>query len=136
MNYAKDYIGLEWIPYATGPDAYDCWGLVVHCLKAHYGLSVDRFENVLTDDHKGINRAFLEEAKKPYWKEISIPVEGCIVMMTERKRFFHHIGIFTQDRVLHAKDGSNVALESIGRIKQTGIKQMKFYIHDSIISNN
>ena len=133
--WAKQYIGLPWVAYATGPDAYDCWGLVVHCLKEHFGVDVERFLSVITDDHKSIHRAFESEAGKTQWIEIDTPKEGAVVMLSQRTRFFHHIGIYTNGRVLHSRDGANVSLESVGRLKQSGFKQVKFYIHESISSN-
>ena len=134
MHWVISYIGLRWVPYATGPYEFDCWGLVFHCLREHYGVSVERFINVVTDDHKAIHRAFESEAKKPEWISLTEPQEGAVVMMTERDRFFHHIGIYTNGRVLHSRDGANVALESVERIQQNGIKKLKYYIHESIFN--
>tara|TARA_B110000908_G_C10258955_1_gene457674 strand:+ start:522 stop:929 length:408 start_codon:yes stop_codon:yes gene_type:complete len=134
--WAKQYIGIPWVAYATGPDAYDCWGLVVHCLKTHFNIEADRFSGVITDDHKSINRAFESEAGKKQWIEIDEPIEGAVVMLSLKTRFFHHIGIYTNGRVLHSRDGANVSLESISRLKQSGFKQIRYYVHDSILSNS
>lgn len=37
MHWAAQYIGTPWQLGATGPDAYDCWGLVRHVQRQHFG---------------------------------------------------------------------------------------------------
>jgi cell wall-associated NlpC family hydrolase len=37
MHWAAQYIGIPWELGATGPDSFDCWGLVRHVQRTHYG---------------------------------------------------------------------------------------------------
>jgi cell wall-associated NlpC family hydrolase len=36
-HWAFDYIGKPWVVASDGPDAYDCWGLVVAVQRRLYG---------------------------------------------------------------------------------------------------
>jgi cell wall-associated NlpC family hydrolase len=40
-HWASKYIGVPWSPYGTGPDSYNCWGLVSHVLRTHFGVPID-----------------------------------------------------------------------------------------------
>jgi cell wall-associated NlpC family hydrolase len=41
-HWSAGYVGLPWVPGADGPDAFDCWGLVRHVQRAHYGRDLPR----------------------------------------------------------------------------------------------
>lgn len=131
MPWWLNYVGLEWEAYATGPDKYDCWGLVNHCLKTHYGIEVKRYIDIHTDDKKAFHRAVEEQLNMGHWIALDKPKEGCLVLMS-KDRLIHHIGIYVDGGVLHARDGVEVCKESIDKLKTLGFKRFEFCIHDSI----
>lgn len=132
MHWAYEYIGLEWEPYATGPDKYDCWGLVQHCLKSHLGVDVGRYEDVVTDDAAGITDAAADEIATGNWFRLDKPVEGAVVLMSKRT-VFHHIGIYTDGAILHARDGADISLEPLSKLSRMGFQRIEFYIHKSLL---
>lgn len=108
------YIGRPWRAYASGPDAYDCWGLVQQVLSEMHGCEVPRFETVPVDDKRAFHDAFIKEAASGRWVRVPDPQDGCVVMMA-RGRIFHHVGIFTRlngGRILHCAEGRGVCTES------------------------
>lgn len=135
MHWSDSYIGMRWQPYATGDGAFDCWGLVQHCLKQHYGIMLDRYIDILTDDHKAFNQAVFTELSGGQWIKIDKPIDGTVVLMSQN-RLFHHIGLFTDGRVLHSKDGADVCKETLKTLQLTGFKRIEFYIHERIAKSS
>lgn len=126
MHWSVQYLALPWQAYATGPDAFDCWGLVQHCLKTHFNIDVDRYIEVTTDDHKAINQAAFAEIESQRWQRVEVPSEGCVVLLSLNK-CIHHMGIFTNGAVLHARDGADVCHETIDTLKQLGFKRIEYW---------
>lgn len=131
MHWSDQYIGMRWEPYATGGGAFDCWGLVQYCLKNHYGISIERYIDIITDDHKAFGQAVATELAAGCWQKIDQPIDGAVVLMSQHK-LFHHVGLFTDGLVLHAKDGADVCKETLKTLQQTGFKRIEFYIHERI----
>jgi cell wall-associated NlpC family hydrolase len=126
MAWFFHYLGKPWQAYATGPDAFDCWGLVQHCLKTHYSIDVDRYINVTTDNHKAINQAAINEIASQRWQQVNEPQEGCVVLLSVNK-CIHHMGLYTNGGVLHARDGADVCFETIDTLKQLGFKRIEYW---------
>lgn len=135
MHWSDDYLGMRWEPYATGNGAFDCWGLVQHCLDKHYGVRLDRYIDILTYDHKAFSLAVSNEIKKGHWQKIEKPIDGTVVLMSQH-RLFHHIGIFTNGVVLHSKDGADVCRETLKTLQKSGFKRIEFYIHERIAKSS
>lgn len=135
MHWSENYLGMRWEPYATGGGAFDCWGLVQHCLAEHYGIKLNRYIDILTDDHKAFSRAVSSEIQQGHWQKIDQPIDGAVVLMSMHS-LFHHVGIFTNGAVLHSKDGADVCIETIKTLKQTGFKRIEFFIHERIAKSS
>jgi hypothetical protein len=104
-------------------------------LKEHYGIVLDRYIDILTDDHKAFNRAVFSELSGGKWIKLETPTDGAVVLMSQNK-LFHHIGIFTDGVVLHSKDGADVCKETLQTIRLTGFKRIEFYIHERIAKSS
>lgn len=133
MNVA-DYIGLPWCAYATGPDAFDCHGIVWHGLHAYYGVDMSRYREVITDDHDGIHAAISAEKKTGNWVPLEQPQDGCVVLMGSRRRL-HHIGLWVDvngGRCLHSRPGAGVALDRLSQLR-TFAGVIEFWIHRDLL---
>lgn len=161
-HWHMKYIGMPWIAYTNGPDSYDCWGLVQHCLYKYYGVEVPRYAEVVTDDFTSnpINKKFSlnkhgqlerndggnltlstifdsvvdKEIASCAWSIIKDPVDGAVVIMA-RDTMFYHVGIYVAGGVLHSRDGCGVSLESTTKLGHMGFKRIRFYIHNNLVQD-
>lgn len=132
--WAYCYIGLPWRSKAYGPDAYDCWGLVSHCLRAHYGLDMPLHEAVPTGDVLRFSHAVRDHIKTGLWQQQDEPAEGSVVLMA-RGRIYQHIGLYTGGRVLHSHEKTGVCLESLTHLRRGGLAHFQYWIHDRIAAH-
>ncbi|MBV1952702.1 MAG: C40 family peptidase [Cycloclasticus sp.] len=115
--------------YTTGPDKFDCWGLVYHCLRTHYGIELDRFSGVVTDDKSGIDKAVKAELRTGHWTRCQVPVDGAVVLLS-RSSVIHHIGISIRRQILHTREGADVCLESEKTLQGLGFKRIEYFVHE------
>lgn len=133
-HWVSDYIGLPWVAYATGPAAYDCHGLVHKCLGDHYGISVDRYAQVITNDYAAIDSAVKAEQETGNWVQVSDPVDGAIVLMGSLKKW-NHIGLWVDvngGRCLHSRDGVGVGLDRLESLHDIAAR-VEFWIHKDLL---
>lgn len=131
-RWHEQYLGLPWRAHATGPDAYDCWGLVVHCLREHFGVVVGRHAGVVSGDHRAMQGAIDREVIAGLWP-VTAAQEGSVVLMS-RRRVFHHIGLFVAGGVLHARDGADICHESIVNIQRSGVQRFEIRTHARLLA--
>ena len=108
MICLSDYVGLPYRKGARGPDAYDCWGLVMHFYAHELGLVLPDFS--YTPDRAGYMGAV--ERGLEIFKKVDAPSMYDIVLLKIVGRPYH-TGLYvkekTGDRILHAyreRDGS------------------------------
>jgi cell wall-associated NlpC family hydrolase len=131
VSWPAGFLGIPWEPYATGPDRFDCWGLVYHCLRVYYGLELDRFAAIKTDDKAGINAVVSEELKTGCWSMVDEPEDGAVVLMSQRS-IIHHVGLAVNGKILHTRAGVDVCLESERTLRLQGFKRIEYYVHDRV----
>ena len=125
---AKDYIGLPWSPGATGPHAFDCWGLCIDWYQCNLGIDLPIFpirtESVL--NILSVMSGIKEQESSAKWKELSSPEEDCIVAMALSSSF-HHVGVYAENGVLHAYAPSkSIVHQSLSDIRGQ-FKRIGFY---------
>lgn len=133
-HWVADYIGLPWRAYATGPDAYDCHGLVWHCLSRHYGVDMSRYREVITNDYRAISQVVKSEQQTGCWQQLDQPQDGAIVLIGTL-RTWHHIGLWVEvngGRCLHSHQGLGVGLDRLGQLTQTTART-EYWIHRSLL---
>jgi len=124
---ASKYVGKPWVMGASGPDAFDCWGLVRHWHKTKFKQVLPDFATK-TIDFIQIARKFRYEEATSDWFEIHHPVEDCIVAMGKGKQVTH-AGVFIGDNlVLHSSsDAKRCVIQSLDQLhRQWGT--IKFYV--------
>lgn len=128
-HWAQQYLRKKWVIGARGPDAFDCWGLVVWCKAQHYGQTLPQYPGVDPKDVAAVAAIAANEQVKTDWVKLDIPEDGCVVAMG-RNRYLNHAGIYLDvdgGRVLHAYDGGNVVADSLSRLKMFGMRRIEFY---------
>lgn len=133
QHWVNDYIGLPWRAYASGPDAYDCHGLVWHGLSHHYGVDMARYRQIITNDYRAISQAIDGEQRSGLWLPLERPADGAIVLIGNL-RLWHHIGLWVDvngGRCLHSSAGLGVSLDRARQI-QTLAPRIEYWIHRSL----
>ena len=83
-HWAMDYIGKPWVVASDGPEAYDCWGLIVAIHKRLYGRALEIIpveENNLRQLIKTINAS----PERANWDVVHNPIEGDIALMRQSR---------------------------------------------------
>ncbi len=126
QEWINDVVGKSWKDRATGPDYYDCWGLVVDFYKRVLGIDVENIEGYLSGE-TGINSAFVERGEG--WKESEF---GYIAVCFDGDNA-NHVGVRIGSRVIHAFGGKtragqvfNHTLSQFTRIYRGNIKYFDY----------
>lgn len=112
-------IGKPFKDGARGPDAFDCWGLVMVALR-HYGYELPDYH--ISAFASAAIGAEISSAQKT-WEEITEPVPGCVVVMRfGRSATINHIGVYIgAGQFMHARDKTGVCIE---RVENPVFKQL------------
>ncbi|WP_425092013.1 host specificity factor TipJ family phage tail protein [Tropicimonas sp. S265A] len=116
-----DLIGLPWLELAAGPEAFDCWGLVVHFHREVFGRSLPLSDSFVDDGNslREIMMAIRANHLWQSWVPVEMPAHGDIVLMAQGHAF-NHIGVFVEtparSGILHACEGEGVALDCLAQV--------------------
>lgn len=115
-------IGRPYAPGARGPDAFDCWGLVVHVLAS--GFAVAAPDVARTDcGLRAARRLFDEHAGNAGWLPTPVPSPGAVALMGTAGRPAH-AGIAIADGarlgVLHALEREGVVFDALTKLPARG----------------
>lgn len=128
MNLA-DLVGKPWEPCATGPDAFDCWGLVRYVYKHKLGILLPDLEvNPLTDPLR-VREIFRGGPALSAWTHIPRPVDYGIVVMAEG-RAFCHVGLFLAcdgGVVLHTSQRTGCVVDKLAHLQRSVYQRFRFY---------
>lgn len=128
-HFANKFIDLPWVQGARGPDAFDCWGLLIWLYRERHGVELP---DVPGADLKTFWRLINREIQAPtVWQRVAIPREGYAVAMGGTE-MFHHVGYYIEadgGMVLHAANMKNIVAQSIRGIKASGMQRIQFFRH-------
>lgn len=116
----SDYVKLKWESGATGPDKYDCQGLVVHIQKKFYNRIMPDVK-VNSDNLFSVVKAIAKNKVWEQFEKIEVPEDGCIVKMFTSEDP-SHLGTYIDiDRggVLHSLRKQGVVWDSMFVLKKT-----------------
>jgi hypothetical protein len=92
LDYLNGLLGLPWQRGAAGPQAYDCWGLVVEVERALFGRTLPMIAE--PPETKEELQAFVAlHAARKQWCVVERPVHGGVVEMSHQGDPFH-IGVY------------------------------------------
>lgn len=115
-HWAAELIGKPWRSRASGPHAFDCWGLVRHVLRLRHGLEVPDVLGGLSDAAIDVASAIKRHAQAGGWHRMPEPMaDGDVVLMQGPRG--RHVGIAVRAdgrlHVLHA-DGHDTPRGPVG----------------------
>lgn len=127
-HWAIQYVGRPWENGAQGPHAFDCWALVRHVQREHYGRDLPII-NVDADDIDALHSAMADHPERRRWSAVDIPADGDCIQVWKGGHL-DHVGVYLEidgGRVLHAIRGSGVVCTALPVLKRLGWSPMEFY---------
>jgi len=113
MKFLNSYIGKKWKSGGTGPEAYNCWGLVADIYKKHLGFDVPIIK-ANEYDKKILAETFRTHPENANWKAIEKREAGDFDLCLMGEHDIYHCGLwFTIDGggVLHAAPRAGVIFQ-------------------------
>ena len=87
VNLAKSKLGCKYVWGATGPNTFDCSGLMLWCHK-QLGISIPRTSLAQSKSGKAVNKSDLQVGDLIFWKTTSAEV-GHVGMYVGNNQFIH-----------------------------------------------
>jgi cell wall-associated NlpC family hydrolase len=102
-DLANAYVGRPYRDLGRGPDAFDCWGLVLDASARLYGVTLPDLQESV--------------AKRRRWRALDQLVAGAVVAMLDRRGRAYHVGLAIGPAyVLHTAPISGARIESVDRM--------------------
>lgn len=129
MHWAYEYIGKDWESGFSGPDAFDCWGLVRYIQKKHFNRVLPEV-NADAYSIQDVVKNFNSNPALSMWEEVDEPIEGDCALMSQNKRP-SHVGIWIDDGsmggILHSCRGAGVIFSARNLIAVSGYNLLGYY---------
>jgi cell wall-associated NlpC family hydrolase len=119
------YLGLRWEAGARGPDAFDCWGLLLAVRAAHFGGGVP--DTAFGDAAREL---YTEKMRSGSWEVVPTPTHGDGVLMREGDQ--PHVGIYLDidgGGILHCEQGRGVVFTDLRSLRVMGYVPKWYRIH-------
>ena len=129
-HWALKYLGKPWRAGAYGPDAFDCWALLVDIYQKQLGISLPLHSNV---DRNPLDMACMASHDiATEWHEVSEPVDWCGVGLSNVPGRVTHVGVYIgkANMVLHTQKVSGCIIEPLESVLRK-FKQVTYYAHSS-----
>lgn len=121
-------LGKPWERYASGPDAFDCWGLVRYWYGSYLGIDLP---SVLVDvrDTLSVARHIKNAQDGSDWSPLVTPEPNCVVAMGKGS-VITHVGIHVDGGyVLHcSSEAGAVVVQALSAIERQW-PTTRFYKH-------
>lgn len=121
----NQYVGLQWVAGARGPDSFDCWGLLRHVQAEYFDRSIPdipKFGDVARDIYD-------ERMHSREWEIVDRPFHGAGVLM--RGGDDPHVGVWLHldgGGVLHSMERIGVIWSPRAMLRMLGFSRLKFYL--------
>lgn len=132
IEWVESVVGKPWVDRSTGPDSFDCWGLVVDSFARIEGVTLPEVAGYADGQPiEDIGNAGAES-----WREVQGPVAGCVFCVYLNTGAMVHVGRVIMIRkvglfAIHAagKDGNGqVAAEPMRQILSRYDGRLKFFV--------
>lgn len=110
VDFVAKVIGKPWVNRATGPDAYDCWGLVIKSFELIDGVTLPTVTGYI-ESKTPTHIAAKNEITQSWWVD-SDGADGDVVWYFDHKGRFKHVGRVINGGVLHSS-----GLDGVGAVK-------------------
>ena len=134
-DWLQHYIGKPFQFGASGPDAFDCWGLVV-CLYREILKQPLYALHHYPKHQKDYPRTIYQESQSSAWRITQTPKFGTLALFARRRTqaimLPEHIGFVVPHLtaglfILHAVKPDGVVCEPMERLKNRGLYLYNFY---------
>ena len=105
-KWVSEYIGKKYEFGGRGPDAFDCWGLVMDVFKRR-GIDLPDW-TADSDTTRAIVNAVTDFTKTAVVKNYALKVDSpqdYDIALVKRSRDAHHVGVYVAGGILHATRG-------------------------------
>ncbi|QDB70859.1 hypothetical protein [Pseudomonas virus PBPA162] len=122
---ASKYIGMAYRAGADGPDEWDCWHFLQHCMRTYFGKQLP-FAPI--GDRVGCKAVYDGQVAAGKWRLVSEPQHGDAVRM--RDGDWPHVGLYLDidgGKVLHCCEDFGVIATSPSVLRNMGFGRLKFY---------
>jgi cell wall-associated NlpC family hydrolase len=122
-HWAQGYIGKLWRVAADGPDAFDCWGLVVDIQRQLYGRHLETIY-VEPENLRSLIKTIQQHPIRQHWHLTDHPQEGDVVLLRQ-SRHPVHVGVWLGvdgGGVLHCARESGVVFQDKHSLLLSGWK--------------
>ncbi|WP_132254745.1 NlpC/P60 family protein [Methylobacterium segetis] len=130
--FLEDLIGRPYRIGATGPDAFDCYGLARHVQSALYAVPMPALPFVAATT-RAQAEAMLAHEERRNWRETPEHEarDGDLVLMGNVAKRDFHLGTFvvpgTAGVVLHVDQHAGVVADDIPALRSVGFNYLKFF---------
>jgi cell wall-associated NlpC family hydrolase len=128
-DYIEQVIGKPWVDRATGPDAFDCWGLVVDSFKRIDGIEIPLINGY--EEKLSTSECTTRELDTGKWQEVIEPRAG-LVFVCEKNGEASHVGRMIDDRhCLHSPHGgAGVQVNRLAAMQRLNANQTyRFFVY-------
>lgn len=127
-HWAFNYIGKPWQIAAEGPDAFDCWGLMVDIHRRFFNRTLEIIP-VEENNLKALIRTIDAHPERRRWDRIKKPREGDIALMRQLRHPIH-VGLWLDvddGGMLHYAQGSGVVFQDQHKLNLCDWQIENFY---------
>jgi len=123
MHWINDYIGKPWQQNACGPNAFDCWGLILDIYRQRLSIELP---TIVVDPYsvkgaaKALTQGCNDACSKNLVGEVEQDYQDFDIIMVKNKTVCYHVGLIVGGRVLHVahNDSKGVVLDRLESFKQ------------------
>ena len=129
-HWAFSYIGKPWKSSCDGPEAFNCWGLVLDVYRRFYGKTLEIIP-VPENNLKALIKTVEAHPERQRWEATSIPKEGDVALMRQ-SRYPTHVGLWVEvdgGGILHCIQGAGVVFQSLQALELIGWKVEAYYTY-------
>ena len=125
-HWAEKYIGRPWANGASGPESFDCYGLVRAVYAAERGIDLPV---ICVDAHApmAVRHAMASQSEYSHWIEIDGAPQDFDVVLMSAARHPHHVGVWVAGGMLHAVEGAGVVHQSRASLAGHGWHMVVIY---------
>lgn len=113
-----EYLGKPWIAGAIGPDAFDCWGLLVHIYKNKLGIELVTNSDIDRNSYLAIASVTKEEFDNK-WHFLEKPKHFCAVGLSYIPKKIFHVGCYLDidnGYIIHSQRKTGCIIEPVSKI--------------------
>ncbi len=127
-HWAVEYIGKPWRMASDGPDAFDCWGLVVEIQRRLYGRNLETIQ-VDPKNLRLLIETIRDHPVRLDWRPTASPKEGDVALLRQ-SRHPVHVGVWLEvdgGGILHAMRERGVVFQNMRSLHLNGWQIENFY---------